>query len=86
MPGSAETTRYCGAGSYPRGLRLRKIVASIDGDDRQEKLLWHTFKVLLFIPLVGFGLFQPAASTCNPALVYLALALEYLVGTCTPGS
>ena len=87
MPGLAETTSYCGAGSYPRGLRLRKIIASIDSDDKDKKNFSGIHSRFYFLYLwSGSVYFNQLHPPVNPALVYLALALKYLVGTCTPGS
>ena len=69
------------------GLRLRKIAASIDCDDKEKKNFSgiHSRFYFLYIWL-GSVYFNQPHPPVNPALVCLALALEYLVGTCTPGS
>ena len=64
------------------GLRLRKIAASIDGDNKDKKNFFgiHSRFYFLYIWL-GLVYFNQPHPPVNRALVCLALALEYLVGT-----
>ena len=76
MPGSAQTTSDCGAGSHPWAQVEENRCFCWWQWQRQEKLLWHTFKVSLFILLLGSVYFSQLLPHVNPALVCLALALN----------